>query len=189
MAKEIKLSEVKKVTTVNENDYVVMNAAKDGQVQIKKADLAKELASGVAENIGTVTDEKNGLMSMSHYIALPYVGTLASKGLILLFSGGLWERQMSIINISNSDCSLNAHLLLTATLKENSVLVTGKTLIGSFPSTAKILYKTENNKLNIYLYGNISLGSTMGIILQSNTMRPKFLGTVEDISDYGVINI
>jgi len=62
MAKK-KLSAVTKVTTVGDNDYIVINASDGKTVQIKKVDLANALA----DVMRTVDTNKKGLLSPSMY--------------------------------------------------------------------------------------------------------------------------
>lgn len=62
----VKLNEVTKVTTMNDNDYILMNAADGSTVQIKRADFV----SAMADVMRVATKEKNGLMSASNFIRI-----------------------------------------------------------------------------------------------------------------------
>lgn len=132
----------------------------------------------------SATKDQQGLLTPSDYNCLPIIGDLANKQLIHLSSGIIWQRQIVSIDISSADLKFNAHVVLSATILDKNTVNFGKNVLGTFPVTAKLLYKVDGDTLNLYLYGSIAVGSTMGYIITSRRMRPTVIHNIEDISEY-----
>lgn len=125
-----KMSEITKVTTAGDNDYIVMNTVDGKNVQIKKTDLANALA----DVMRTATTEINGLMSStdklnttSWYSNSPMGGSMKSLWIetnlgkqqydsyhVYLNLGQcynlLWN-EVFYVNISCANYSLNKHAI------------------------------------------------------------------------------
>lgn len=170
------------ITTVQDKEIVL--TASDGHTfKMKIADLAE----AVRQVMPVATNNTNGLINSQLFNSIPFCGILAHKQLFLLSKGGIWERQLVTIAISHSGSEENSFVVLSADIYENSKVRFKTNITGIFPSSAKLLYRIDNGILGLYLYGEVNIGSFLGLIIQSQKMRPQYMGEIADIADYTVI--
>lgn len=157
--------------------------ASGNSIRIPKA----ELVELIRREMPVATGANNGLINSQLFNSIPFNGILASKQLLLLSKGNVWERQLVTIAISNSGSNENSFVVLSADIYENNQVVFKTNITGIFTPSAKLLYRVDNGILCLYLYGDIASGSFMGMIIQSQKIRPQYVGEIADISDYTVI--